>query len=133
MTKFSSTIIIALALLASMAFLNSKILAQESITVTGFIKTTYDEDDNLWAVDLLMEDDANYCITLDDKGRELGEDYDDQWVEVTGVLVQKDDENWITIKSFRLADVIEDEDEEWLEDEELAPEDEEPWPEEDYE
>ena len=123
MTTINSIIVIAFALLVIMVFQNGEALAMQSVTVTGYVKTTYDENDNLVSVVLQMEDDSYYCITLDDKGWELGEYYDDQWVEVTGELIEDNDEHWITIGSFKPADVIEDE--EWLEDEE-------PWPEEGY-
>jgi len=125
MTPIKSIMVITFAVLIIMVFLKSEAFAMQSVTVTGYVKTTYDENDNLVSVVLQMEDDSYYRITLDDKGWELGEYYDDQWLEVTGELIEDNDGSWITIESFREAEVIENEDEEW-------PEDEDPWPDEGY-
>lgn len=110
-TTIHSITVITFVLLIVMVLLNGEGLAMQNVTVTGYVQTTYDENDNLVSVVLQMEDDSYYYITLDDKGWEFGEYYNEQWIEVTGELIEDNDEYWITISTFKAIEVIENEDE----------------------
>ena len=119
MRNKNNRIFATFVVLVVMAVLHLNTMAVQSTTITGDIITTYDDDDNVVGAFLQTEDGSQYNITLNDKGKELAADYDGKTVEVTGTVSEKDDENWLTVVSFKAATVTEDDDDdEFIDDEE---------------
>ena len=96
-------------------------------TIVAYVVADFDVDSNLVAVTLEEEAGEIYYVNLDQKGRELGNAYDGEWVEVEGHVMDMDDELWMTVKSisryFRDDEeegLFEDETEDWYDPNEPA-------------
>lgn len=83
-----------LVLFALMAY------AAETVTLTGTIEVTTDDNDNVTAVALITADDDSYRITMDAKGKELGQKMAGAKVKVSGTVAEKDDEAWLTVQTY---------------------------------
>ena len=72
----------------------------EKVTVTGVVGVTRSDEGDITAV-MVTTEDAAYMVTLDENGMELGEEMEGKEVEVTGVVTEKDDMQWITVESYK--------------------------------
>jgi len=83
----------------------SRLLAAEKlVTVVGTVSITEDDDWNITAVKLTEEGGTVYNITLDAKGKKLGNDMDKNKASVTGTLAEKDGAKWLTVTSYKAVD-----------------------------
>ena len=73
--------------------------AEKAVTLTGIVGATWDEDDNLTGVTLIVGR-TRYQVVLDEKGKELAE-LDEKRAEVTGAVTEKGDQKWITVKTYK--------------------------------
>ena len=81
-------------------------------TIVAYVVADFDEDSNLVAVSLEADEGEVYYVNLDQKGRELGNAFDGEWVEVEGSVMDVEDELWMTVKS--ISRYLHEEDEEGL-------------------
>jgi hypothetical protein len=95
---------IALLAILTAALFASTCFATEGETVKsqGLVSVTRDANDVITAVKLAA-DAGTYNIELDAKGLELGE-MDGQMVEVEGIVSQKDNQKWLKVLMFTVAE-----------------------------
>ena len=72
----------------------------ETATVKGAISETKDKDGNVTEVKLTTKKDVVYQITLDAKGKELGQKMAGKTVKVTGTTQAKGDVTWLTVENY---------------------------------
>ena len=80
---------------------------EKTVTVTGVVNITEDDDGNVTSV-TLRAGDGVYSIVLDEKGMKLGVEMSGEKVEVTGTLSVQGGKKTLKVKSFKA--VVEDED-----------------------
>jgi len=73
---------------------------QETVKLQGFVSVLRDADDMITSVQLVTDDEA-YNVVLDAKGLELGEEMEDEEVEVEGVVSEEDDQKWLKVLTFK--------------------------------
>lgn len=71
----------------------------EPVTIKGRVIVTRDGND-ITAVHINVLLKGKYNITLDAKGKELGEKMEGKMVEVTGIETTKDTEKWLTVEKY---------------------------------
>jgi hypothetical protein len=106
--------------------------SDELVVIAAYVVTDLDEDGNLTGV--LLEENAGeqYHVVLDRKGRELGESFGGEWVEVEGRVMDKEGELWLTVQNVSRYLTEEDEEVEYYEesatwDDPDAPDDDQAW------
>lgn len=98
--------IVFLAILTT-AFLASAGLAAEGteptvIETEGYVNVLRDANDVILSVQLVA-DEQIYDVMLDAKGLELGEQAEDEDVEVAGVVSRADDQQlWLKVRTFKV-------------------------------
>jgi hypothetical protein len=101
--------LIVLTLLASMvAFLSVSVTKAadpnvpktEPVTVKGRVGVVKDSAGVITAVHLNVMLKGKFNITLDEKGKKLGEKMEGKMVEVTGIETTKDGEKWLTVEKY---------------------------------
>ena len=107
-------------LLATTAAIGNVFSADKAVTVTGYVNTSYDDDYNITGAVLLSADDLTYHLTMDEKGQGLADDNDGEQVEVNGTVAEKDNEKWLTVKSFKKIETEDDDEVDWQEDTDSA-------------
>jgi hypothetical protein len=87
----------------------------ETQAIVAYVVAGFDEESNLVSVTLEEEQGGVYYVVLDQKGRELGNAYDGEWVKAEGSVMDREGELWMTVKS--ISRYLEDEEEEdgWYE------------------
>ncbi|MFZ0035722.1 MAG: hypothetical protein WAK60_12140 [Sedimentisphaerales bacterium] len=73
---------------------------QNERTIQGTVSVTKNNDGKIIAVKLMISDKLGYSITLDAKGKELGQKMGGKKVEVIGIVEVKDKVEWLTVKSY---------------------------------
>jgi hypothetical protein len=71
-----------------------------SMMVKGKISVTKDKEGHITAVHLHNIAKGMFYITLDAKGKELGEKMNGKTVEVTAMETVKDKEKWLTVEKY---------------------------------
>jgi hypothetical protein len=66
----------------------------------GTVEVTKDKAGDITAVKLMVNDKLSYSITLDAKGKELGQKMAGKKVNVKGMLSEKAGEKWLTITEY---------------------------------
>lgn len=91
--------------------------------IVAFVTADFDEEANLVGVTLETEEGLVYAVELDQKGRNLGETMDGEWIEAEGLVMERDGTLWMTVRrAARFTD-----DEEGYYDEEPGPSPDEGW------
>ncbi len=87
----------------------SPINAGEGIIVTGVVETTKLDNDEITSVtiDSRLEKDEIYNVVLNAVGKKLGQEMDGNWVEVIGSVRNQDGKNWLEVKKFEKAALVE--------------------------
>jgi hypothetical protein len=78
----------------------AKALINERV-IQGTVEVTRDMEGEITAVKLVVNDKISYPVTLDEKGKEMGENMAGKKVEVTGTVETKDKVEWLTVQSYR--------------------------------
>ncbi|UCC21483.1 MAG: hypothetical protein JSW23_06610 [Planctomycetota bacterium] len=101
---FVLSAVLMTALLASIS-----LAAEESepkpVTLEGFVNVWRDANDVIISVQLDTDEEI-YEVVLDEKGIELGEELEDEEVEVKGVVSEEDEQKWLKVLTYK---VIEEE------------------------
>ena len=66
----------------------------------GTVEVTKDKAGDITAVKLMVNDKLSYSITLDEKGKELGQKMAGKEVSVKGMLSEKAGAKWLTITEY---------------------------------
>ena len=87
----------------------SSINAGEGIIVTGVVETTKLDNDQITSViiDSRLEQDEIYHVVLNAVGKKLGQEMNGNWVEVIGSVRNQDGKNWLEVKKFEKAALVE--------------------------
>jgi len=72
----------------------------KTVKLQGYVSVTWDANDVITSVSLIT-DDVTYNVVLNEKGLELGEEMADEEVKVEGVVSEKDEQQWITVRTFK--------------------------------
>jgi hypothetical protein len=72
-----------------------------TVKLEGTISVTKDSNDVVTSIKLTTASKAVYNVTLDKKGKELG-DSNGKEVEVRCVITKKDDQKWIKVSEFQV-------------------------------
>jgi len=73
----------------------------ETVTLTGKLTIAEDDDWNIVAVKLTLNNGAVYNVVLNETGLELGDKIARKTVEVTGAASEKDGEKWLTVLTYK--------------------------------
>lgn len=97
-------LIICSLAVAMIALLSVNAIAKDKeegkMHVKGTVSVTKDASGNITAVMLTTEKGEMYNITLDEKGKELGEKMEGKMVKVKGMEMMKDGQKWLTVEKF---------------------------------
>ena len=119
-TQRVSSMLIALSLfIAAPAIVMAQAPARagEVTAIVAYVAGDFDGEENLVGLVLEEEGGGLFHVVLDQRGRELGNEFDGEWVEVSGTVVERDGESWMTVSGYSLPARQEEEDE-WVEEEE---------------
>lgn len=75
----------------------------ETVRLEGFVSVLRDVNDMIVSVNLIT-DEESYNVVLDKKGMELGEEMEDEDVEVEGIVSKEDDQKWLKVLTFKLVE-----------------------------
>ncbi|MCJ7721185.1 hypothetical protein MUO98_02085 [Candidatus Bathyarchaeota archaeon] len=93
-------VMIATILLNSAGFVTAQDQSEpKTVKLQGYVSITWDANDVITSVSLIT-DDVTYNVVLNEKGLELGEEMADEEVKVEGVVSEKDEQQWITVRTF---------------------------------
>ncbi len=92
--------------------------AGETTAIVAYVVAEYDGEENLVGLVLEEEQGGLFRVVLDQRGRQLGSELDGEWVEVSGTVVERDGESWMTVSGYSLPARQEEEDQ-WIEEEEV--------------
>ena len=97
-----ATLILAMvtALLLTTVSLAAEDPEPNSITLQGYVSALRDANDVIVSVQLIT-DAVTYEVVLDEKGIALGKEMDGEDVEVQGVVSEKDEQEWLTVQSYK--------------------------------
>ena len=73
----------------------------KEVTVAGIVRAMEDDDGAIVSVKIKVDDKTAYNVTMDEKGKKLGDEMWSSKVEVTGQVSVKDNEQWLTVKSYK--------------------------------
>jgi hypothetical protein len=103
LAKKGRTTLVFLALVTTALLCSDGLGAEEpepkKVTLEGFVSVLRDANDVITSVQLITDEEA-YEVVLDKKGLELGEEMEDEVVEVEGVLTEKDEEKWLKVFTY---------------------------------
>lgn len=96
--------IVFLAMLTTALLASTSLAAEEPepeiVRLEGFVSVLRDVNDVIVSVQLVTEEEV-YDVVLDAKGLELGEEMEDEEVEVEGVISKEDDQEWLKVLTFK--------------------------------
>jgi len=97
-----ATLILAMvtALLLTTVSLAAEEPEPNSITLQGSVSVLSDANDVIVSVQLIT-DEVTYEVVLDEKGIALGEEMDGEDVEVQAVVSEEDEQEWLTVQSYK--------------------------------
>lgn len=95
--KIAVITMLAVGVIASDVWAKKTPLKEQMIQ--GTVHVTKDKEGKITAVKL-MNDKMSYSITLDAKGKELGEKMANKKVDVTCIVKMKTNVEWLTVKSY---------------------------------
>lgn len=72
----------------------------DTVTLQGYVSVLRDTNDVIVSVQLIT-DEVTYEVVLDEKGIALGEEMEDEDVEVQGVVSEEDEQEWLTVQSYK--------------------------------
>jgi hypothetical protein len=102
----------AAILAAVVVWLACDAVAEEKAqTMTGTVSVTRDDDDNVTAVTLTVDEKTAYDVHLCKNGKKLAEDADGKKAEVTGVVKTVGDKKTLHVQKFKV--IEEDDDWNW--------------------
>ena len=105
LVKLAILSIAGVALLSSVCFAADEPKAPEQpkpdvVKVQGVVHVARDANDVITKVTVAAEKEV-YNVVLDAKGLELGKTMKGKKVEVEGIVSKKDNQTWITVKSYK--------------------------------
>ena len=101
--KKGRTTLVFLAVLITALLSSSGLAAEEpepkTVTLEGFVSVLRDANDVITSVQLITDEEA-YEVVLDAKGLELGEEMEDEVVEVEGIVSEEDEQKWLKVLTY---------------------------------
>jgi len=94
------------------------------VVVTGMVVVTEDEDFNVIGVEIHGDDRLRYNVVLNRNGMSLAAEMGEMRAEVTGIVTEKPNGNWLTVQHYEEPEE-EEEGEDWMDSDE--------WDDDDYE
>lgn len=96
---------LVLSAMLTAALLASISLAAEGsepkpVTLEGFVSVWRDANDVIISVQLDTDEEV-YEVVLDKKGIELGEELEDEEVEVKGIVSEEDEQKWLKVLTYK--------------------------------
>jgi uncharacterized protein YpmS len=79
---------------------NVKAPKKELKTVKGQVSVTKNKEGNITAVYITTKSSVKYSVTLDAKGKELGEKMASKTVEAQGTTKTKNGQKWLTVENY---------------------------------
>jgi hypothetical protein len=98
--KKQRMVIVFLATLTTALLVSSCFAAEgETVKLKGVVSVVRDANDVITSV-LLVTDEGTYNVELDEKGKELGENMEDEKAQVEGVVSEVDNQKWLKVLTF---------------------------------
>jgi hypothetical protein len=86
--------------LLSSVSLTAEAPEQKPVKLEGLVSVLRDANDVIISVQL-DTDEETYEVVLDKKGIRLGEEMEDEEVEVNGVVTEEDEQKWLKVLAYK--------------------------------